>query len=169
MSFTVTLLNNTSPENYLYKTTTQVANKQCNLLGETSILDPTLILDDVEPDIISGINYLYIEEFRRYYFVKNIISVRNGIWALYCHVDVLCSWKDELLQYGTGIVKRQEYKNNLYLDDGIFKCYQDPLIQVKVFPSGFTTQEFVLAVAGSEATASDGGSGTTEPGGNVSV
>ena len=47
------------------------------------------------------------------------------------------------------IVKRQENRWNLYLDDGSFKVYQNPMVLTKAFPQGFTTQEFVLAVAGS--------------------
>ena len=169
MSFTIDLMRNNSPENYLYKDLETIQSVECTLRNETSIIDPVLVLTGIDTSISDNVNYAHIPSFNRYYFVKNIVSIRDGVWAIYCHVDVLYSWKAELLANGKGIIKRQEYKYNLYLDDGIFKCYQDPLIQVKVFPSGFTTQEFVLAVAGSDATASDGGSGNNEPGENVSV
>ena len=46
------------------------------------------------------------------------------------------------------VIHRQENNWNLYLDDGLFKTYQNPRIGVTAFPSGFTVQNFVLAVAG---------------------
>ena len=77
----------------------------------------------------------------------NIRSIRNGLVEFSCHVDVLSSFATDI-RNNIGVVKRQENKWNLYLNDGSFKVYQNPNVLTKAFPSGFTTQELVLAVAG---------------------
>ena len=116
------------------------------LKEETSIIDPVI---KIECDLSNYVNcnYLTIPEFGRKYFVNNIRSVRNGLVEFSCHVDVLSSFADSI-RTNKAIIKRQENKWNLYLNDGTFKVYQNPMVLTKAFPSGFTTQEFVLAVAG---------------------
>lgn len=149
MSFNIVLQNNTSPNNKIGKILTNVTTLSGTLKKETSIIDPIIIVEDSNlSNLVSNINYMTIESFGRKYFVNNIKSIRNNLWEISAHVDVLESFKNEILN-NTGIVSRQENKWNLYLDDGAFKCYQNPDIVTKSFPNGFSGQEFVLAVAGS--------------------
>ena len=61
---------------------------------------------------------------------------------------MLSTYADSIIEL-SGIIKRQENNWNLYLNDGSFKIYQNPIVQVKSFPNGFTEQEFVLSIAGS--------------------
>lgn len=41
----------------------------------------------------TGMNYMYIAAFERYYFISSIESVRNGLWRIYGHVDVLKTYE----------------------------------------------------------------------------
>ena len=41
----------------------------------------------------TGMNYAYIPEFRRYYFISSIEVVRESLWRIYCHVDVLKTYE----------------------------------------------------------------------------
>lgn len=91
---------------------------------------------------------MYIAAFNRYYFITDIVSVSTGIAEIKAHVDVLTSFADGILA-NRGIVARQENIWNLYINDGAFRVYQNPMVLTKPFPSGFNTMEFVLAVAGS--------------------
>ena len=100
-----------------------------------------------DPTSLAGVNYAYIQEFGRYYFVKNITSVRNGVTRLVMHVDVLTSWKTQI-RACTAIITRQENAWNLYLNDGSLRAYQDPNVYTVPFSSGFVGSSFVLAVAG---------------------
>ncbi len=121
------------------------------LRAGSSIIDPVIIVEANDPGFQANeSNYIYVEEFGRYYYITNIISVNYTLWELHCHVDVLMSYKEQI-RAQTAIVARQEAEYNLMLDDGIFMCYQNPKIQTKVFsnPTPFETQEFVLVVAGS--------------------
>lgn len=147
-------------KHYINKSASNVVDKELevqtpNLIGTlregTSIIDPVIVVQASAPGFhANGSNYIYVEEFGRYYYITNIVSTYNSLWELHCHVDVLMSYKEQI-RAQTAIVARQESKYNLYLDDGIFMVYQNPKIQTKFFSNAtpFETQEFVLVVAGS--------------------
>ena len=147
MSFEIILQKNNSENININKDISNILTLSGTLKNQTSIINPSII---IEADLtnITSCNYLTIPSFNRSYFITNIESLRNNLVEISAHVDVISSFKNEILA-NTAIVKRQENNWNLYLDDGIFKSYQNPIVITKAFPSGFTTQEFVLAVAGS--------------------
>lgn len=147
MSFNITLQINASEKNKLTKDITDLATLSGTLKNGTSIIDPVI---SFEGDLSSFVNcnYMTIPTFGRSYFINDIRSIRNNIYEISAHVDVLSSFATQI-KSNTAIVRRQENQWNLYLNDGVFKTYQNPEIITKAFPSGFTTQEFVLAVAGS--------------------
>lgn len=146
MAFTIVLQRNNSESNRVTKTIDDLLSVSGTLREETSIIDPIIKIACDLSDV-TDCNYLSIPAFDRSYFVNNIRSIRNGIVEFSCHVDVLSSFADGI-RANSAIVKRQENAWNLYLNDGSFKVYQNPTVLTKAFPSGFTTQEFVLAVAG---------------------
>lgn len=147
MSFDIVLMRNNSEKNRLTKDTETIITVSGVLREETSIIDPIIKIECNISDII-GCNYLSIPIFGRKYFVNDIRSIRNGLVEFSCHVDVLSTYADAIRE-NTGIIKRQENEWNLYLNDGTIKVYQNPNVLTRAFPSGFTKQEFVLAVAGS--------------------
>lgn len=73
------------------------------LKSGTSLLSPTLLLN-----IASRPSYNYLSFEGRYYFVTDIVSVRNDLWEISCTVDALASWKTEIgntsadILYATG-------------------------------------------------------------------
>lgn len=74
-----------------------------NLKSGTSLLSPTFLLN------ISGRpTYNYVSFEGRYYFITDIISVRNDLWEIQCTVDALASWKSDIgstsamILYATG-------------------------------------------------------------------
>ena len=137
---------NQSEKNRLDKTLVSAFNLNGELKEDCSIIDPVIkIAADVST--MASVNYLYIASFGRYYFINNVISINNDICEVHAHVDVLTTYKDEI-RAQNAIVARQEKKWNLYLDDGVFKTYQNPYIITKAFSSGFTSQHFVLSIAG---------------------
>ena len=146
MAFDIVLLRNNSELNQITKSTKEIMTVSGVLKEETSIIDPVIKIECNISDVV-GCNYMNIPAFGRSYFVNNIRSIRNGLVEFSCHVDVLSTYADGI-KSNTAIVKRQENSWNLYLNDGSFKVYQNPMVLTKAFPSGFTTQELVLAVAG---------------------
>ena len=144
MSFTIQTMYNSSDKNVVSKRLTQLGSFTGVLKESTSIINPII---KIEGSIPTNCNYLYIEQFGRYYYVTDIKSVTNNIYEISAHVDVLKTY-DAQIRACTGIVSRQQAKWNMYLDDGIFKTYQNPKFKTVNFPSGFSTMEFVLAVSG---------------------
>ena len=147
MAFKITLQKNKSETNAVNKELTDIVTVEGTLKTETSIIDPVIVIE-CDIDDVTRCNYAHIPKFDRYYFVRNITSVRNGLVEFSMHVDVLMSFKKGLLG-NRAIVKKQENDWNLYLNDGTFKTYQNPMVTTKEFPSGFSAMEFVMAIAGS--------------------
>lgn len=147
MAFNILIQRNNSENNRVTKDVTLLSTIEGTLRQETSIIDPVFLITGDLDDYVD-VNYCTVDSFGRSYFVNNIRSVRSGLVELTCHVDVLSSFASQI-RANTAIIRRQENQWNLYLNDGTFRVYQNPTVLTKAFPSGFTTQEFVFAVAGS--------------------
>ena len=147
MAFSIHLMRNNSPKEKLDKDLTILSTVNGNLKTSTSIISPVIMIEGNLSNF-TDCNYMYIPEFDRFYFVNDITSVNSDVIEFSCHVDVLTTYRDQIRR-NHAIVKRQENSWNLYLNDGSFKVYQNPMVLTRAFPSGFSSQEFVLAVAGS--------------------
>lgn len=145
--FDISFYVNSSEKNKVDKTLTLITTISGVLKESTSIIDPVIVIEG-DLSAFTGCNYMQIETFGRSYFVNNIRSISNGLIEISAHVDVLSTYKNAIRR-NQAIIRKQQNTWNLYLNDGSLRVYQDPEIIVKAFPSGFTTQEFVLAVAGS--------------------
>lgn len=149
MSFAILLQTNTSEATALTKTLTTQATLTGTLKAGTSITDPVITIE-ASPEVIAASNYMTISDFNRKYFITNVKSIRTGLWEISAHVDVLTSFKTAILT-NRGIIARNEKKWNLYLDDGEFRVYNNPIVTTKIFPTtGFSTENatYVLAMAG---------------------
>jgi hypothetical protein len=71
------------------------------LRDKCDVLNPELL---VKTDV-RKFNYVYIEEFKRYYYVKDITQYRQGMWVVKLKVDVLMSYRDAILEFN-GVVSR---------------------------------------------------------------
>ena len=147
MSFNIVFKRNASERNKMNKSLTTIATLTGTLKQETSIIDPVIMIEGAMSDY-KTCNYCTISEFGRSYFINNIRSVRNNLIEFTCHVDVLSTYATQIRSC-MAITRRQENAWNLYLNDGTFKCYQNPIVLTKLFPNGFGSPQFVLAVAGS--------------------
>lgn len=146
MGFNVVLGFNKSEKNRITKTVTTIATVSGILKQDTSIVDPIIVIEKGLTDVVRA-NYVSIPDFGRKYFITDITSRNGGMVEITCHVDVLSTYASEI-KANKAIIRRQEKRWNLYLNDGTFKVYQNPMVLTKAFPNGFTTQELVLAVAG---------------------
>lgn len=144
MSFDIIFQQNLSDVNVISKVITDISTATGSLKSATSILAPTVLFEGSLP---TNINYMTIPTFNRKYFIDDIKSVRNGLFEISAHVDVLTTYANEIKALEC-IIARQQNDWNLYLDDGSFKAYQNRLITIKKFPTGFSANQFVLGVAG---------------------
>lgn len=63
-----------------------------DLKSGTSLISPTFLLN------YSGRpSFNYVSYEGRYYFVRNLVSVRQNLWEIQCDVDVLATYKSEIL------------------------------------------------------------------------
>lgn len=81
---------------------------------EVNILNPIFqITNDEVPDC----NYCYIADFRRYYYIDTITCVRTGLYELQCSVDVLYTYKDNILTSEQYISRQENEYNELLVDN----------------------------------------------------
>lgn len=97
MAYTVNMWTFSKKRNSTAQPTGDGTVFSCKIKDGSGILNPTLILDfrgivGVEPQ---NLNYAYISEFSRYYFVSEWSYVL-GLWECYLTVDVLASWKSTI-------------------------------------------------------------------------
>lgn len=152
MSMSVKLCHNSSPVEKIGKTLDEGTSFDCVLKADTSLLKPTIILDS-DVGAIKTYNYMYIDDFQRYYFIDDIVSKNNGIWEISGHVDVLETFKNGILSQ-QAVIRRQQGLYNLYLNDPDFMTYNYDMIQTKKFnvPAGGGFNKalnYVLVVNGS--------------------
>lgn len=147
MAFTVALQNNASPKNQLNKSVSGVLSVSGTLKDGTSVIDPVILVQAPLSTLVNA-NYMTITAFGRSYFITDIRSIREGLVEVSGHVDVLSTYASGI-RGNSAVIYRQENDWNLYLDDGTFQVYNNPNVLTRPFPSGFSSLEFVLAVAGS--------------------
>lgn len=71
------------------------------LRDKSDVVSPYILIQSNPMDY----NYAYIQEFNRYYFIEDIVSVRKNAWILNLSVDVLMSYNTEI-KLMHGIVSR---------------------------------------------------------------
>lgn len=135
------------------KTITGVKTK-----ADCSILTPTLEL--AYDSLITGCNYMYIEDWGRYYYIDELTLSAQRLFVR-AHVDVLKTYA-AAIKSCTAILRRQARygagsKTNLYLNDKAFvaKAYSNPHVRLfrsvtddSVAQFTKTDMSFVLALAG---------------------
>lgn len=112
-----------SAPNVVNKTLTEVvAFDEVIFKEDTSLLNPTIIINGVSnassytiADIGTS-NYFFIPKVNRYYFITDITMMSGGRVAITGKVDVLMSFKSDILG-STQLIVRQEKKTNNYLID----------------------------------------------------
>lgn len=142
----IVLYVNASEINAVDKNLTELTTLTGTLREQSSIIDPIITISDID-EYIGSMNYAYIPEFNRYYFITNIESVQKNLWRVSFHVDVLFTYRDAI-RSNSAIIERNENEYDLKLNDGLFRTQQNPRIAQFPFPNGFNQWNFVLAVAG---------------------
>ena len=85
----ITFYNNISEKNVIRKTINNPLTISGTLRESTSVINPIITVE--APVTLIGYNYCYIPDFSRYYYVVDVKSMRNNLWAVTLRVDVLMS------------------------------------------------------------------------------
>lgn len=144
----VKLYKNNSENNRLIKNITDETEYICTALEMIDYITPSLILEanNVLPNVF---NYAYIEEFKRYYYIKNITAIKNRLFRLDLEVDVLHTYSDGIRKC-QGIIKANPTKDvDYYLSDNKWRTKVKTNTTIKKFSNGLLdTGEFILITAG---------------------
>jgi len=143
----ITLYKTESESNRLTKQIREPIAMEGNLRDSSNVVDPVITIAITNP---TAYNYMYIEEFGRYYFIKDMKSLRTGLWEFYLHVDVLTTYADKIKQLQV-IIDKQESStlSSENYNDGSYACKEENFTEVCQFPVGFSSQgEFILLTAG---------------------
>lgn len=131
MAFPIVFYTQSSTVNTINKVKTSIMTVTGTALEPMSIQSPVI---KVKVDAaLKPANYCYIAMFSRYYFIQDI-SYNAGFMEIQMKVDELESFKTDILAYN-GIIERQQYDYNLYLEDNEMSAYSKSKIQFLNFPS----------------------------------
>lgn len=141
----ITLYNNSSENHRVDKTNylEELVTLNGVFRDEVSIINPVF---RIETDIIPTCNYCYINIFNRYYYVDNIVMVRNNLWELYCSCDTLMSFKVHIYEL-KGYIGRHETKYNPYIIDEKLPSMVEPLLtydHTPLYPVYTTERNIIL-------------------------
>lgn len=145
---------NKSDKRYLNKTIevkfdgTNHAGIDIQMLEPSSVIRPSI---KVSSGLIGkGVNYVWIEDLERYYYIKDWI-MDDGYIRMDLEVDVLMSFKDAITQKNV-ILSRQEKTYNLYHVDDKYQLINTKATKIVEFPTNhfsMNNAQFILALTGS--------------------
>lgn len=111
-TYTLKLYKNGSENNDVLKTLSNETVIKGSSRTVVDMLAPVIDLAGVD---VNSYNYCYVEELKRYYYIENMILSPNGITRLSMRVDVLMSYREDILESHGVITKNREY--NPYTGD----------------------------------------------------
>ena len=145
---------NNSDRRVLEKTLTIVANNvTVRYKEDTELIRPVLICDSDK--FSSDINYVYVGgAIKRYYYIEDV-TMSQGKVELHCAVDVLMSFKEQILETEVICARNTNYWN-MYLNDDRMELENRERILTKPFSKGFRDYynsskpaSFILVMSGS--------------------
>ena len=143
----IQLMYNLSDARCINKQLVDPVSYQGQMRDEVSIMNPVVM---IEVESIPRYNYAYIPELERYYMVDDITVYRDGLIYVTLSVDVLMSFKRDILSC-IAIVDKQAMRENgdEYIDDGSLVTDNLMFTTLTEYPGGFNDSvEYVLIVAG---------------------
>lgn len=102
---------NKSEYNTINKDTELIVEKTITLKNDCDVVNPYLLLKLDDNLFLS--NYVYIPDFKRYYFITGIEILTKTLVGVSLHVDVLESFKDNILA-GTVHITESSVADNYY-------------------------------------------------------
>lgn len=131
--------NYTSPNNKLDKNFINKMELQDCILKDDNGVDvqaPEILVKGKKSNL-SQYNYVYIKEFKSYYYLLSVDSYRNGLWRLNLKRDPLKTFRKEILALPAIIAKQETDHINNYYNDGTYVSEERNVVKVEQFPYRF--------------------------------
>ena len=116
-------------------------------VSDVNIMHPIIRFENSD---VLRFNYAYVPELQRYYTVDSITSFRQGVWDVELSVDVLMSFRGDIMTLSV-IVDKQTMPENgdEYIDDGSLVTDNVMFTRLHQFTGGFNdAPEYILITAG---------------------
>lgn len=132
------------------------------LKDSTSVIKPVFKIHTGQEGMagaseLFGYNYCYCEEFKRYYYITDIVSETAVIFNIHCEVDVLATFRDDILKTRAFIMYSQSSYNMTLNDNRLAKGVTFEATPVTTNVNKFdTVGTFIITVASEEATGETG-------------
>lgn len=143
----ITLYVNSSEKNAINKSLSGAHVLTGDLRNESSVIKPSILIGHSNP---TGFNYCYIPAFGRYYFISDMVSVRTGLWRIECTVDVLMSFRSDILSLDVSVKDCSiGDQRPTYMPGDVWKTTVKTKTDVINFPSGLLENgEYILITSG---------------------
>ena len=143
----VEIYKNLSENSVIGKSKTLVYETECEIRGESSIINPVLILQYNEQIFAS--NYVYIPTWGRYYFIDDVRVMTGGRVEVSLSVDVLESFKASILELNVILADTEQTGLNNYLPSESFVANCKHKTDIVNFSNGLLNNgEYILITAG---------------------
>lgn len=138
---------NKSDERQIFKELVSGISLNGSLRDDSSIISPSILFESAD---VMRYNFCYIPSWQRYYFVRNIKSIRTNLYLVEMECDVLMSFKNDIANFEVVVDKQTMEKNgDEYIDDGSLVCDNYMFNRIYNFSSGFNNSpEYILITAG---------------------
>ena len=144
----IVLLHNKSERNVIGKTFVSGSADRLKIEGanffDESISAPVFTIAASE---VYTYNYAYVPALHRYYYITDIIALKNNMLELHMQVDPLQSFKDEI-KACKAICARSEWRNNYLINDGAMMVKQPQLVSTLQFKKNGEKFSFTRGSAG---------------------
>lgn len=90
----VDFYNNQSNENVINKTLKLITSKDLVFRLAVNEKSPVLI---VHTQVLDGVNYVGINDFKRYYFIEHVEAYNNQLSRAFLTTDLLMTYQDEII------------------------------------------------------------------------
>lgn len=151
---TVYLYHNNSENKIIGKSLTSMGVLECTLKDDVSVERPTLIVSNTTQSLISDtyldeLDYFYMPKFNRYYYVEEIKPMPGSRFMIRGAVDVLESFKSDILSLNVILDHSQITGANMYLDSPIWVANSKNSTSIINFPNGLLNSgEYILITVG---------------------
>ena len=143
---TIDWYRNTTPKNRLNRNLTGHLQSTGHLVEGSTIINPVIKMSYNAYQ--ANINYAYIADFARYYFIEDYKIEGDAIY-IYMHVDVLYTYRNIILA-SQCIASRSSSNYNVNLVDNMIQTEEGYRYNVSQLPYSFdpSTGSYILMVTG---------------------
>lgn len=144
----IELYTTASPRKSLNKSLSNKKELTGTLRAQSSVMNPCFTIED--SGSVVAYNYAYIPEFKRYYYIKEITTVRANLFELLLEVDVLKTYNLQI-RGNSAIIDRSQTAepSNVYIDNSTVVNTTREETATYNFSGGFNdTPEYILITAG---------------------